>query len=430
MTTSFPTSNKWTEFQRNIYVAGKPPLLGTVDMKEIEENAREKMKDHIGSYLYTSGSAGSNSTDKANRAALDRWKIVPRLLQDVSNRSIETTILGVKYEAPVFVAPVGVQGILHQDGELASAAAAAACGVPYIMSTASSRSIEEVAQANGSGQRWYQLYWPRTSEVTVSLLHRAKAAGFTTLVITLDTFVLGWRPHDIKTAFLPFGYGVGSQVGTSDPVFMQRHGLQPRHERPAFPFEPEKIRAQAEAGDEKVQEAMKLGISFLGETNSGAFRGWEDLRFVQQHWDGPIVIKGVQRASDAEKAIEMGLAGIVVSNHGGRQVDGALGSLDALDRVMRSPRVLEAQKSGKFAVLFDSGVRNGSDVIKALALGAQAVLIGRPFMYGLALEGQKGVEQILMQTVADLHVTLGLAGFGSVEEIIGAREEVLTDIGY
>ncbi|KAI5995173.1 FMN-dependent alpha-hydroxy acid dehydrogenase [Pisolithus albus] len=400
MTAEVPLPNKWTNYLVDIYVRGRPPVLGTANIKDIEEKAREAMKDHMPAYMYTFGSAGTCSTDSANKRAFENYRLVPRMLVDVSNRNIETTIFGVTYPSPLLVAPVGVQGLLHADAELATASAAASVGVPFIMSTASSRSIEDVAKANGPlGHRWYQLYWPRTAEITLSLLKRAKANGFTALVITLDTMILGWRLHDLETAYLPFAYGVGIQVGTSDPVFMQRFDLPPReNEWTRFPLEPEKIRMAAlEQGDEEALRNMLLGKEWLGELNSGAFRTWDDLKFIKDNWEGPFILKGIQRVADAEKAIANGIDGIVVSNHGGRQVDGAIASLDALDNIMESRKVRAAQKSGKLTVLFDSGVRTGSDVLEALAIGAQGVLIGRPIMYGLAITGQEGVEQILLQ---------------------------------
>ncbi|KAG9308452.1 FMN-dependent alpha-hydroxy acid dehydrogenase [Chiua virens] len=452
MTAPHPLPDKLTKFLSEIYMQAQPPILGTVNIKEIEDKAREVLKDHLcaflayhhhewaltpvvldaAAYMYTFGSAGTCSTDAANKKAFENWKIVPQMLVGATNRKLETTIFGVKYPVPIFVSPVGVQGILHPDGELASAAAAGAVGVPYIMSTASSRSIEDVATANGpNGHRWYQLYWPRTTEITLSLLNRAKANGFTALVITLDTMALGWRPHDIETGYLPFACGVGIQVGTSDPVFMKRFDLAPRQgEITTFPLDPPKIREAAANGDEHFAREVMLGKEWLGEVNSGVFRTWDDLKFIRRNWDGPIVLKGIQRVSDAEKAIGHGIDGIVVSNHGGRQVDGAIGSLDALNKIMQSQAVLAAQKSGKLTVLFDSGIRTGSDIIKALAMGAQGVLLARPFLYGLAIAGQQGVEQILRQTICDLHVTMGLTGYGDINEIIGKRDEILMKLQY
>ena len=254
---------------------------------------------------------------------------------------------------------------------------------------------------------------PRTSEITLSLLKRAKANGFTALVITVDSMALGWRPHDIETAYLPFAYGVGVQVGTSDPVFMKRFGLEPRQaESTPFPFEPEKVReAAVDKGDEDASRNMLLGKSWLGEVNSGAFRTWEDLKFIRDNWDGPIVLKGIQSVSVScirdrswlIPSMDVGCIGCGEGDRtwnrrnrcfeswyvvclsrlteltfgtlkGGRQLDGAIGSLDALDKIIRSPNVRAAQESGKLSILFDSGIRTGSDIIKALAIGAQAVL--------------------------------------------------------
>ncbi|EGN97891.1 hypothetical protein SERLA73DRAFT_109154 [Serpula lacrymans var. lacrymans S7.3] len=421
-----PHPDRWSSYLSEIFTSGKPPVLGTVDIKEIDERAQEVLKRDSPAYLYVSGSAGTGSTKRANRKAFDRWKIIPRVLTDASVRNMETTIFGVKYPSPLFVAPIGTQGVLHADGELATARAAANIGVPFIMSAASSRSIEDIAKANGpSAHRWYQLYWPRTADVTLSVLKRVKSNGFTALVVTVDAMRLGWRPSEIKSAFLPTVYGVGVQVGVADPVFMARHGLEPRHETTKFPFDPQAIRQRAVGGDEGAKKMMALSKEWISEANPGVFRTWDDIKFLRDNWDGPLVLKGLQSVKDAEKAIEMNVDGIIVSNHGGRQVDGAIASLDALDRICQSRKVLEAQRSGKFTVLFDSGIRTGSDIIKALALGAQGVLIGRPFMYGLAIAGQAGVEQILQQTLADLHVTLGLCGFKHVSDIVGKRGDIM-----
>jgi len=294
------------------------------------------------------------------------------------------------------------------------------------MSTSSSRSIEAVAKANGDRHRWYQLTWPRNNDVTLSILGRAKAAGFTALVVTLDSFSIGWRPHDLKTAYLPFGAGVGVQVGTSDPVFMQRIGVPVRpDDRPTFPLDLKAFRKRLVAGDEEAKVAAKLGIEWLNETASGRFQAWEDLAFFRENWDGPIVLKGVQTPEDAHAAMDARMDGIVVSNHGGRQIDGGISSFSALEKITASSRVLRAQKEGTFTVLFDSGIRKGSDVIKAIAMGAQGVLVGRPFMYGLAIGVEQGVEEVLRSLLADTEVTLGLSGYKSIEEIWTKREAVL-----
>ncbi|KAI0049448.1 FMN-dependent alpha-hydroxy acid dehydrogenase [Auriscalpium vulgare] len=418
----------WSSYELAIYKAGVSPSIRSYDADKLAQAAREATKDYHAAYMYTFGSAGSGATDHANRKALQRWRIIPRMLRDASERTLETTLFGVKYRCPVFVAPVGVQGILHSEGELATARAAGKVGVPFIMSTASTRSPEAVAEANGpGGHRWYQLYWPRSPDLTLSLLGRAKAAGFTALVITLDTMLLGWRPHDLDTAYLPFGAGVGIQVGTSDPVFMARHNLPVRpDERPAFPFDPQAHRKKMEEGDEIAKQATALGLAWLAETNSGIFKTWDDVAFLRQNWEGPLVLKGIQSVEDALKAMEVGVDGIVVSNHGGRQIDGAIPSFLALEQITGNATVRGAQAEGKFTVLFDSGIRTGSDVIKALAMGAQGVLLGRPFMYGLAINGQQGVEEVLRGILADTEITLGLSGYKSVADIQGKREQVIT----
>ncbi|THH29376.1 hypothetical protein EUX98_g4831 [Antrodiella citrinella] len=413
---------------KEIFSSRTPPGLGSVNASRLEENAKEKLKDHPNAFLYVVANAGLGRTGEANRAELDRWRIVPRMLRNVTIRDVETTIFGVKHPSPIFLAPVGVQGIVHRDGETASAAAAGKLGIPYVMSGAASRTIETVGKANGpNGHRWYQIYWPRSDDITISLLNRAKDAGFTALVITLDTFTLGWRTHDVDAAYIPFIHGVGGQTGLSDPVFMAKHGepLMTDDEIPDFPYDFEEIDRRIKAGDEKLVRRMRLGVAWVGESTPGYFRSWEDLKFMRDHWDGPILLKGIQSLEDAKLAIEHGMEGIVVSNHGGRQIDGAIPSLYALRQICSDPTIKEAQASGKLTVLFDSGIRTGSDVFKAIAIGAQAVLIGRPFVYGLACGGQAGVEQVIKSILADLEITLGLSGHKNLDEIRGKADEVL-----
>ncbi|KAL5501837.1 hypothetical protein ACEPAH_9098 [Sanghuangporus vaninii] len=419
-------ANKWSMYNIETYRDRRIPLLSTVSVRRIEELARAKLEklNLMDAYMYVFGSAGACSTERFNREAFDEWRIVPRMLRDCTSRNTETTIFGKKYPSPLFIAPIGVQGILHPDAELASARAAGSLGVPYMMSTASTRSIEEVAAANGPGNpRWYQLYWPVTHEITVSLLKRAKVAGFTALVVTLDTMNLGWRPHDLDTAYLPFAHATGCAVGLSDPVFMKRMDMEPwplgKHVE--FPYEPKKLEKRIEEGDEDVQLRKVLGGAWLAETNSGKYRTWEDIKLLREAWEGPIILKGIQSVEDAETAIDW-VDGIVVSNHGGRQVDGAVASLAAMDKIGVSEKVKAAQTSGKFTVLFDSGIRTGSDIIKALALGAQGILLGRPFMYGLALAGEEGVAEQIKSILSDFEITLGLSGYKNIQEIQGNRD--------
>lgn len=363
-------------------MAGTRPQLPT-DVTALEAYAEQRMDPEP--YWYAAGSAGSGATHRANLAAFDRWRIVPRMLTGATARNPQATVLGTTIPAPVLTAPVGVQGIMHPDGELALARAAAELGVPMILSTVSSYSLEEVAKANGDGVRWFQLYWPNDEEVCASFLSRAKAAGFSALVVTLDTWLLGWRPHDLDHAYLPFLTGKGLATYFSDPVF--RAGL-------------------AKAPEEDIQAAVLRWLPMF----TGADHTWANLTFLREHWDGPIVLKGIQHPDDARRAADAGVSGIVVSNHGGRQVDGAIASLDAL------PAVVDAV-GDRLEVLFDSGVRTGADVLKAVALGAKATLVGRPWVYGLALDGYAGVRHVLRCLLADIDLALALSGNSSLADL-------------
>ncbi|KAA2261363.1 alpha-hydroxy-acid oxidizing protein [Solihabitans fulvus] len=372
-------------YQNEIYLQGLggqlPPF--TTDPDALEGSARGRLGP--GPFWYVAGGAGSGATVRANREAFDRRRIVPRMLRDATTRHLGTTVLGTEMPAPVLLAPVGVQSIVHPDGELATARAAAELGLTMILSTASSHTIEDVAAANGDGSRWYQLYWPNDPDVCVSILSRAKESGYRVLVVTLDTWSLAWRPHDLDQSYLPFIRGTGVAIPFSDPAF--RAGL-------------------AKPPEEDMPSAILRWVPMF----TGTDKSWAQLSFLREHWDGPIVLKGVQHVDDARKAVDAGVQGIVVSNHGGRQVDGAIASLDAL------PGIAEAVGE-QLEVLFDSGVRTGADIVKALALGARAVLLGRPYVYGLAHGGQGGVRHVVRSVLADLDLTLGLAGFRSPAEL-------------
>ncbi|MDT7639295.1 MAG: lactate 2-monooxygenase [Pseudonocardiales bacterium] len=385
MTSPTPQVVPTTAYQSEIYLAGlsgTTPALPT-DLTRLEALAEQKLDS--GPFWYVAGGAGTGATMRANRAAMDTWRIVPRMLREATQRRLATTVLGTELPAPVLLAPVGVQSIVHPDGELAVARAAAELGVPIVLSTASSYTIEEVAEASGTGPRWYQLYWPTEDEVTISLLGRARAAGFTTLVVTLDTWTLGYRPHDLDQSYLPFIRGVGTAIPFSDPAFRAKLAAAP---------------------EDDLMAAVGRWLPMF----TGTALRWDRLPLLREHWDGPIVLKGVQHPEDARRAIEAGMDGIVVSNHGGRQVDGAVAALDTLPGIV-------AAVDGRAAVLFDSGVRTGADVFKALALGADAVLLARPYVYGLALAGQDGVRHVLRSLLTELDVTLGLAGYADVAEL-------------
>ena len=372
-------------YQSEIYLAGLsgqvPPF--TTNGAALEQAASAALAP--GAFGYVAGAAGSGATNRANLSAFARWRIVPRMLTGSTHRELTTTILGTTMPAPLLLAPIGVQSVLHPDGELATARAAAQLEVPMVMSTASSHHIEDVAQANGDGPRWYQLYRPNDDAVCASILDRARKAGFTVLVVTLDTWTLGWRPNDLDQAYLPFIRGIGTAVPFSDPAF--RAGLE-------------------RSPEEDLTSAVLKWVPMF----TGTDRTWDDLPFLREHWDGPIVLKGIQHVDDARRAAAAGMDGIIVSNHGGRQVDGAIGALDALPAIA-------AAVGDRMTVLFDSGIRGGADVIKALALGARAVLLGRPYAYGLGLGGEDGVRHVVRSVLAETDLTLGLSGHRSVRDL-------------
>jgi isopentenyl diphosphate isomerase/L-lactate dehydrogenase-like FMN-dependent dehydrogenase len=371
--------------QLEIYLGGlegKKPAQ-PVAVEELEAQARAVLPPEA--YIYVAGGAGGESTVRANRDAFRRWCIVPRMLRDVSRRDLGVELLGQRLPAPVLLAPIGVQGMLHPEAELAVARAARSLGVPLVLSTVSSTPLEAVAEALGSSPRWFQLYWPRDPALAASLVGRAERAGFAALVVTLDTYLLGWRERDLTMAWLPFAHGLGIANYLSDPAF-----------RASLPAPPEREPAAA------VRH-------FLAVATNPALT-WADLAWLRKQTRLPILLKGLLHPDDARRAVDHGVEGVIVSNHGGRQVDGAVASLEAL------PAVLEAV-AGRAAVLFDGGIRRGADVVKALALGARAVLLGRPYCYGLAVGGEAGVREVLRNLLADTELTLALAGCASFAEL-------------
>jgi lactate 2-monooxygenase len=376
----------WGDYYREIYakgmLAGEKPTL-PMAWAELERRAEEQLDERAVAYVY--GGAGSEDTMRANLDAFRRWRIVPRVLRDLSERDLSTELLGTAMPAPVLLAPIGVQTLLHPDGELASARAAAAVGLPLIASTASATSMEEIAEANGDAPRWYQLYWPNDDEIAASMIGRAERSGYSALVLTVDNYVPGWKPRDLEQAYLPFLEGVGIAQYLSDPVF------QAALEKPP---------------EEDIGAAVG---HFLG-VFANPHLTWERLDWLREQTSLPIVLKGILHPDDAREAADRGVDGIVVSNHGGRQIDGAIASLEAL------PPIVDAV-GDRLAVLLDSGIRSGADAFVALALGADAVLVGRPYLWGLALDGQNGVETVLRCLLAELDLTMALSGLTSVDEI-------------
>jgi lactate 2-monooxygenase len=380
----------YANYQYEIYLrgsmAGQRPARA-LDWRRLERDAYRLLAD--GPRGYIAGGAGRGKTMRANREAFEHWRIVPRMLRDVSQRTLARTVLGTELPAPVLLAPIGVQTLAHAEGELAMARAAAEVGVPFVASTAASHTIEQIADAAGELPRWYQLYWPRDRELARSFVQRAERAGYSAIVLTLDTWLLGWRPADLTNGFLPFLWGEGNCNYLEDPVF-----------RALLPAPPE--------------EDMQAAIGQWAWQFANPAVTWTDLAFLRECTELPIVLKGILHPDDARLAVEHGVQGVLVSNHGGRQVDGAIGALEALPEVV-------AAVDGRCEVLFDSGIRSGADALKALALGARAVLLGRPYIWGLALGGATGVVEVLRSFLADLDLAMALSGYASIDEVgVGA----------
>jgi lactate 2-monooxygenase len=376
----------FADFYVEIYgrgMGGETPAV-PVPVDELERLAREAMEERAANYVFAG--AGSEDTMRANLEAFRRRRIVPRMLRDVSERDLSTVLLGSRLAAPLLLAPIGVQKVVHDEGELATARAAATLGLPMIASTASHYPLEEIAEAGGpDAPRWFQLYWPNDPELLESFVGRAEAAGYRAIVVTVDTFIPGWKPRDLQQAWLPFLEGSGNANYFRDPVF--RAGLE-------------------RAPEEDLGAATGR---YLGVLANPALT-WGDLASLRELTSLPILVKGIQHVDDAREAASHGVDGLVVSNHGGRQVDGAIASLDALEPIAKAV-------GDELAVLFDSGVRGGADVFKALALGADAVCVGRPFLWGLALDGQAGVETVLRMILAELDLTMALCGYTSPDQL-------------
>ncbi|TXT05997.1 hypothetical protein VHUM_03758 [Vanrija humicola] len=372
---------------------------------------------------YVAGSAGRNRTDAANQAAFSRYPIVPRMLRDVSKRPMGVTLFGESYASPLLFAPIGVLEMAHPEAESAVAQASRELDIPMVLSTQGSTPMETVAKQLDGTKFWYQLYWSSSDALAQSLVRRAEAAGAKVLVVTLDTHAMGWRCEDLDQGFLPFALGQGIAQYTSDPVFLSLAADRA---------------ASGKAAAAAPRQRPTLGALWAFASIVGHYPGkwydklfsplptaavhafldvfpcphltWRDLSKLREWTRLPIVLKGIQCADDARTAIEHGVDGLGVSNHGGRQVDGAVASLDALEEIAR-------EVGGKVPIIFDSGIRTGADVFKALALGADAVLVGRPWLFGLAIDGARGARDVMARIAAELDLTMGLAGVAGVNEI-------------
>jgi lactate 2-monooxygenase len=405
------------ERQQEIYLGGlrghKPAV--PIAAGGLEAKARKKMSRR--GFAYIAGSAGLENTAAANRESFERWRIVPRILRDVSSRDLSVELFGRRLPAPFLLAPIGALEMAHPEADLAAAKAASAEGIPAIFSNQASVAMETCAAAMGDGPRWFQLYWSTSDELVASLVQRAEACGCEAIVVTLDTTMFGWRPRDLDLAFLPFVYAQGIAQYTSDPVFQRLVVGRDSASMPVGRITPKAALSLLRLSRKypgsfwsNLRSRRPIaGVSQFVETYSRPSLSWSDLPWLRERTKLPIVLKGVLHPEDARTALEHGVDGVIVSTHGGRQVDGAIGSLDAL------PPIVEAVAE-RIPVLLDSGVRGGADAFKAIALGARAVLIGRPYAYGLAIAGEQGVRDVIGNFVAELDLTLGLSGCTSLAD--------------
>ena len=409
--------------QNLIYRAG---VLGhrpsvPADFSELERRAEKAMSPRA--WAYVSGGAGSGATMRANRAAFDRWRIVPRMLPGRTTRELSVELFGRRLPSPLLLAPIGAAAVVAKDSDLMIGRAAAELGVPYIISSQGCSPMEEIAAAMGDSPRWYQLYWSTDEELVDSMVGRAEAIGADAIVVTLDTTMLGWRPQDLNLGSLPFTQGIGIAQYTSDPRFREIVRERLADQAAAAARDDVKVtlgalRSLLSISREHpgpLRENLRSPVpraaveAFLGIYSNPGLT-WERLATLRERTTLPILLKGIQHPDDARRAVDLGASGIVVSNHGGRQVDGAGASLDAL--------VLIREAVGpSLPLILDSGIRGGADVVKALALGADAVALGRPYIYGLALAGQDGVRDVVANVIAELDLTLGLSGTTSVADL-------------
>lgn len=399
--------------QMQIYVpgaGGTRPLVPVLS-EELERKAAARMSREAAAYIV--GGAGGEATMRANRLAFENVELSPRVLRDVSSRDLSIELLGRRHPSPILLAPIGVLEMVHRDADRAVARAAAREGVTFVFSNQASVSMEDCAAAMGEGPRWFQLYWSSDDEVVRSLVSRAEKAGAEAIVVTLDTTLLGWRPRDLDLGYLPFLRGLGIAQYLTDPVFRSKIPQSP----PDTGLKPKglgildtvlSLRRKGKEFGLTVQQ-MRAAVAHFTATYSRPDLSWDDVARLRAMTKLPIVLKGLRHPEDAALAASHGVDAVVVSNHGGRQVDGEAGTLTML------PSIVAA--AGNMPVLLDSGIRSGADVAKALALGARAVLLGRPYVYGLALAGEAGVCEVIRNIIAEFDLTLALCGLSNAADL-------------
>ena len=373
------------DYQLEIYGAGLRGVLPAFPMAfaELEARAAQALSPSVLSYV--AGGAGSEHTQRANVSAFRQWGLIPRMFVGAARRDLSVDLFGMRLPSPVLMAPIGVIGLCAQDGhgDLATAAAAARTGVPMIVSTLSVDPLEEVAAQFGGTPAFFQLYTPTDRDLAASLVSRAEAAGYRGIVVTLDTWLTGWRPRDLAASNFPQLRGHCLANYCTDPVFRARLGTDPASDMAAT-----------------IAEWARL---------FGHPLTWDDLPWLRSLTTLPLLVKGICHPDDARRAKDAGVDGIYCSNHGGRQADGGLPALDCL------PAVVDAADG--LPVLFDSGIRSGADVIKALALGATAVAVGRPYAYGLAIGGTEGVVHVLRSILAEADLIMAVDGYPTLADL-------------
>lgn len=410
--------------QSGIYregVFGRQPKV-PADAAELEARAHKAMSTTA--WAYVAGGAGEGATMRANRQAFDQWRITPRMLHGQACRDLSTSVLGLDLRAPLLLAPVGAGCLVTPDSDVKIAQGAAHAGVPYVFSNQGCNALEDSAAAMGTTPWWFQLYWSTDERLVDSLVGRAEAAGARAIVVTVDTTMLGWRPQDLNLGSLPFARGLGIAQYTSDPRFLE---LVAQRVATAAGAARDKVRptvgavkslvqmSRAHPGDTRANLTSpepRAAVETFLDIYSNPALSWDHLATLRSRTALPILVKGILHPDDARRAFEIGVDGIVVSNHGGRQVDRAIASLDALVGIREAV-------GPDPVVLLDSGIRTGADVFVALALGADAVLLGRPHIYGLALDGAAGVAAVVENVIAELDLTMGLVGAPSIDAIVG-----------
>ena len=370
------------DYQNEIYFNGlrgiRPNL--PVDFKRLEERASAVLSQSV--LAYVQGGCGDEATQRRNVEAFADWGIVPRMLVDTRVRDLSVDVFGKRYKSPLMLSPIGVIGVCAQNGhgDIATAKAAAAAGVPMIASTLMNDPLETVAEALGDGDAFFQLYTPNDRDLAASFVRRAEAAGYKGIVVTLDTWITGWRPRDLNDSNFPQLRGVALANYFSDPQFRAKLAVPP---------------------EEDPAAAVRHWASVFGMTMT-----WDELARLRSLTKLPLIVKGIQHPDDAKRAIDVGVDAIYCSNHGGRQANGGIASIDLLPALVA--------ECGKTPIWFDSGIRSGTDVVKALAMGASIVGVGRPYAYGLALGGAAGVVHVVRSILAEADLLMAVDGFPDI----------------